>query len=61
VCAAEDFFDHTEVLFERFATDWQLALRLGIAKFVVDKKVGAHDTDGDGVDDEVEEVTPRLT
>lgn len=31
-----DYHDHEEVLFERFLTDWSLALRLGLAKMVTD-------------------------
>ena len=56
-CDGQDFFDHDEVCFERFAVDWQLALRLGVAKMIMDNdEDGKMDDDGDGVPDEVEDV-----
>ena len=52
-----DFFDHEEVLFERFATDWHLALRLGLTKVVTDNdEQGVEDKDADGIPDELEDV-----
>lgn len=56
-CDGKDFYDHNEIVFERFATEWQMVLRLGVAKLVTDNdNQGAADADGDGVPDEVEDV-----
>ena len=56
-CDGQDFFDHEEVLFERFATDWQIILRLGVYKMVTEgDDDGKADGDGDGVADELEDV-----
>ena len=35
-CDARDFVDHEDVLFERFASDWAIVLRLGVAKMIAD-------------------------
>lgn len=52
-----DFVDHEEVIFERFISDWQSMLRLGLGKMIVkNDDDGAMDEDEDGVPDEVEDV-----
>ena len=56
-CDGRDFFDHEEVLFERFSADFQACIRLGLAKMVTDyDEQGTADDDGDGVPDELEDV-----
>lgn len=56
-CDGLDFLDHDEVVFERFAVDWQMALRLGVARMISDNDdEGKLDEDDDGVPDEVEDV-----
>ena len=56
-CDGLDFVDHDEVIFERFAIDWQIALRLGVARMISDNdEEGKLDEDDDGVPDEVEDV-----
>lgn len=56
-CDGRDFVDHEEVVFERFAADWQAMLRLGVAKYIIkNDDGGSADDDGDGVPDEVEDV-----
>ena len=53
-CDGKSFFDHDAVLFERFAVDWQRALRLGVARMIGEFDADAKaDDDGDGVPDEV--------
>jgi hypothetical protein len=60
-CDGRDFFDNEEVVFERFASDWQLALRLGLVKLITENDDGGvGDTDGDGIPDEVEDVSALL-
>jgi hypothetical protein len=57
VRSAEDFFDHEEVLFERFASDWQLILRLGVLRMIREHDDNAAaDDDGDVIPDELEDV-----
>ncbi len=56
-CDGRDFVDHAEVVFERFVTDWQCVLRLGLAKMIMTSDDGGTvDADGDGLPDEVEDV-----
>ena len=60
-CDGRDFYDHKEVEFERFASEWQLALRLGVGKLITDFDDGGEgDEDGDGVPDEVEDCAQVL-
>lgn len=60
-CDGRDFTDHAEVEFERFTSDWQLMLRFGLGKTIIDFDAdGKGDEDGDGVPDEVEDVCALL-
>ena len=59
-CHARDFLETREVLFERFANDWAVALRLGLAKTITQCSDGVEDADGDGVPDEMEDVASVL-
>ena len=56
-CDGNDFVDHEDIIFERFVSDWQAVLRLGVAKMIArNDDDGLEDDDGDGVPDEVEDV-----
>ena len=56
-CDGRAFYDHDEVLFERFSGDWQRALLLGVARMIGEHDAdAAADDDGDGVPDEIEDV-----
>lgn len=56
-CDGQDFFDHEDVIFERFCSDWQRILRLGAYKMVMDSDDDPiADEDNDGVADEVEDL-----
>ena len=56
-CDGNDFHDHEEIVFERFASDWQRVLRFGIHKAVTDMGGSqARDDDGDGVPDEIADI-----
>ena len=56
-CDGRDFYDHDNIMFERFSHDWKVALRLGIVKLIMmHDDDGLEDADGDGIPDEVVEV-----